>query len=131
MVAELGAAKRLVWFVPDFMQILLSGMHSGQSAGILDQLLPDINAGRLVILSECTPSGMVRALAVAARAAQRAGHRAAARRNRETERLLREVGARIAQKFSIGIAPDAPATALQLARNYLSGMQLPARRSTC
>ena len=126
MVAELGAAKRLVWFVPDFMQILLSGMHSGQSAGILDQLLPDINAGRLVILSECTPSGMVRALQL--RPALRNALdtvRLRAASNEETGELLREVGARIAQKFSIGIAPDAPATALQLARNYLSGMQLP------
>ena len=36
----------------------MSGAHRGQTATILDQILPALIAGRLVLMSECTPSGL-------------------------------------------------------------------------
>ena len=126
MVAELAAGKKLVWFVPDFLQILLSGSHRGQAAGIFDQVLPDITAGRLVLLSKCTPGGLTRALQM--RPAMRSALdtvRLRALTSDETAELAREFSDRIAAQFPVEFAPDVGLAALQLARHYLGAMQLP------
>ena len=41
-VEELAASKKLIWYIPDILQIALSGTHQGQAASILDQILPAI-----------------------------------------------------------------------------------------
>ena len=126
LMAELAAGKKIVWFVPDFMQILLSGSHRGQSAGILDQVLPDIAAGRLVMLSRCTPGGLTRALQM--RPALRNAMdtiRLRAITADETSALAREFTHRVARQFPVNFAADVDQVALQLARHYLASMQLP------
>ncbi len=42
----------------------MSGTHSGQSASILDQIIPAISAGRLVVWAEASPKGMARLLRI-------------------------------------------------------------------
>src|SRR5579859_7967854 len=37
---ELSVNKRVIWFVPSLVQLATSGAHRGQSATILDQILP-------------------------------------------------------------------------------------------
>jgi len=56
MAGELSAAKRALWYVPDVLQIAVSGTHHGQSASNLDQVLPAVSAARLIIVSEATPT---------------------------------------------------------------------------
>ena len=126
MVAELAAGKKVVWFAPDFLQILLSGSHRGQAAGILDQVLPDVVAGRLVMISKCTPGGFTRALQ--ARPAVRNAFdtvRLRAITPEETSGMVREFAGRVARKFPVEFSEDMDQVALQLARHYLGTMQLP------
>jgi ATP-dependent Clp protease ATP-binding subunit ClpC len=60
VVEELAKGRRTIWYIPDIVQLALSGTHSGQSATMLDQILPAITAGRLVVWAEATPKGVAR-----------------------------------------------------------------------
>ena len=54
--------KKVIWYIPDILQIALCGTHQGQAASILDQILPAITAGRLVIWTEASPASTARLL---------------------------------------------------------------------
>lgn len=56
------STSRILWYVPDLLQLALSGTHLGQSASILDQILPAVSDGRLLILAEATPASTARLL---------------------------------------------------------------------
>jgi ATP-dependent Clp protease ATP-binding subunit ClpC len=60
VVEELGKGRKLIWYIPDIVQLALSGTHSGQSATMLDQIIPAVAAGRLVVWAEATPKGTAR-----------------------------------------------------------------------
>jgi ATP-dependent Clp protease ATP-binding subunit ClpC len=60
VIEELSKGRRLIWYIPDIVQLALSGTHSGQSATMLDQIIPAITAGRLVVWAEATPKGTAR-----------------------------------------------------------------------
>ncbi len=60
VVEELGKGRELIWYIPDIVQLALSGTHSGQSATMLDQIIPAIASGRLVVWAEATPKGTAR-----------------------------------------------------------------------
>jgi len=60
VVEELGKGRKLIWYIPDIVQLALSGTHSGQSATMLDQIIPAIAAGRLIVWAEATPKGTAR-----------------------------------------------------------------------
>ncbi len=60
VVDELAKGHRMIWYIPDIVQLALSGTHSGQSATMLDQIMPAISAGRLVVWAEATPKGIAR-----------------------------------------------------------------------
>lgn len=64
VVDELAKARRTIWYIPDIVQLAMSGTHSGQSATILDQIIPAIAAGRLVVWAEASPKGMTRLLRI-------------------------------------------------------------------
>ena len=61
-IEELAVTKKVIWYIPDILQIALSGTHQGQAASILDQILPAITAGRLVVWTEATPASTARLL---------------------------------------------------------------------
>ncbi len=61
---EITVAKRLIWYVPDLLQLARSGTHQGQSASMLEQLLPAIQSGRVVIWTEANPSAAARLLQI-------------------------------------------------------------------
>ena len=44
-VEELAAAKKLIWYIPDILQMARSGTHQGQAASVLDQILPAVVSG--------------------------------------------------------------------------------------
>jgi ATP-dependent Clp protease ATP-binding subunit ClpC len=126
LVTELAARKRVVWYVPDFLQILTSGTHQGQSAGIFDQVMPDLSAGRLVMISECTPGGLTRAQQ----------QRPALRNVFDIVRLrtvdaaaaavvVEEFLRRVARLTGLEIGPGIAASVTQLARHYLGSLQTP------
>ena len=61
-IDELAASKKLIWYIPDILQVALSGTHQGQAASILDQILPAVSSGRLIVWTEASPTGSARLL---------------------------------------------------------------------
>jgi ATP-dependent Clp protease ATP-binding subunit ClpC len=60
VIDELAKGYRMISYIPDIVQLALSGTHSGQSATMLDKIMPAIGAGRLVVWAEATPKGIAR-----------------------------------------------------------------------
>ena len=126
VIEELDARKRIAWFVRDLGQIAESGTHKGQSATILDQILPAIAAGRLAIIGETTPAGVsrlfqlrpsLRSLMEVCRLQPMSEADAADLAGGVANRLERELGLRL--------NPKTIAAALELAQQYLGVGQLP------
>ena len=125
LAAELAAEKRVLWHAPDFLQLVTSGTHKGQSASILDQVLPAIAAGRVVLLSEITPAALTKVLQL--RPALRTALELVRLRplaDRETNLLAGAVAARIAES-GLEVDPDVLETATHLARHYLGAGHMP------
>jgi ATP-dependent Clp protease ATP-binding subunit ClpC len=126
IVDELSIGRRVVWFVPSLLQLATSGAHRGQTATILDQVLPALIAGRLVLLSECTPSGLTVLQ-------QRWPILRTCMEVLRLPPITRQAIAPIAQEFAarvgrqLGVTIEAPVVplAVQLAAQYLSALQLP------
>jgi ATP-dependent Clp protease ATP-binding subunit ClpC len=59
---EITVGKRLIWYVPDLLQLARSGTHQGQSASMLEQILPAIQSARVVIWTEASPTAAARLL---------------------------------------------------------------------
>jgi ATP-dependent Clp protease ATP-binding subunit ClpC len=64
VVDELAKGHRQIWYIPDIIQLAMSGRHHGQSATMLDQIIPAISAGRLQIWCEATPKGTARIMQI-------------------------------------------------------------------
>jgi ATP-dependent Clp protease ATP-binding subunit ClpC len=126
MTTELAADKRVLWHAPDFLQLAMSGSHKGQSATILDQVLPSIAAGRIVLLSETTPAALTRVLQ------QRPALRSALELIRlrplsddEIGDLSRRFASRLGEFLNIRIEPAVLETSTYVARHYLGTSQAP------
>jgi ATP-dependent Clp protease ATP-binding subunit ClpC len=124
--AEVALEKRVLWHAPDFLQLATSGTHRGQSATMLDQLLPDIAAGRIVLVSEITPAALTTLLQ------QRPAVRTAVELLRlrpssdaETDRLAEAVAKRLAAFHGVEFAPDVLEIASHLVRYYAGATQMP------
>jgi ATP-dependent Clp protease ATP-binding subunit ClpC len=126
IVESLHSRRKLVWNVSDLGQMANSGTHKGQAASILDQILPAIVAGNLIIIGEVSQK-------VATRLFQsRPSLRSVIEvlplepmDESETLTLAGEVGQRIATHFKIEVSDQAIVTTLELAQHYLGGGQLP------
>jgi len=60
VIEELTGAEKMIWYVPDILQLALSGRHQGQSASMLDQIMPAIVSGRLIVWCEASAKGTER-----------------------------------------------------------------------
>ena len=126
MVEEITVKKKLIWYVPDLLQLARSGTHQGQSASILDQILPAIAAGRLVIWTEASPTAAARLLQM--RPALRnilEVIRLEPQSEANTSTLARAVVGRLSDELQMKIDPDCAAVALGSARQYLSAASFP------
>jgi ATP-dependent Clp protease ATP-binding subunit ClpC len=126
LIDEVTVKKRLIWYVPDLLQLARSGTHQGQSASILDQILPAITAGRLVIWTEASPTATARLLQT--RPALRnilEVIRLEPQSEANTSLLARAVVSRLADDLRMAIDPDCAAVALASARQYLSAASFP------
>jgi ATP-dependent Clp protease ATP-binding subunit ClpC len=126
LVDEVTVKKKLIWYVPDLLQLARSGTHQGQSASILDQILPAVIAGRLVVWTEASPTGTARLLQM--RPALRnilEVIRLEPQSEANTSLLARAVVSRLAHDLHMAIDPDCAAVALASARQYLSASSFP------
>src|SRR5207245_4213102 len=106
VVDELTVGKKVIWYIPDLLQLARSGTHQGQSASILDQILPAIAAGRLVIWTEATRTSVARLMQI--RPALRGIFDVVEiepRSEEATLTLAREVARRLSDETEFTIAP--------------------------
>ncbi len=125
-VEEVTVGKKLVWYVPDLLHLARSGTHQGQAASMLDQMLPAITSGRMVVWTEATPAaaarlvqtrpGLRRLLEMVALEPMEAA---------ETGRLAEAVTQRLARRAALTVAPGTVQTALDSAQQYLSAQSFP------
>jgi ATP-dependent Clp protease ATP-binding subunit ClpC len=126
VIDEITTAKKLIWYVPDLLQLARSGTHQGQSASILDQILPAVASGRLVVWTEASPTGTARLLQT--RPALRnilEVVRLEPQSEADTSTLARAVVGRLSEELGVTIAPECAAVALASARQYLSASSFP------
>ena len=125
-LAELDVGKKIIWYVPDLLALAMSGTHQSQSASILDQILPAVAAGRVQIWTEATPAATARLQQL----------RPALRRLLEIVRmeemeeedaleLAETLSGRLAKGLGASVDQSFAKTAVDVAQNYLSSMQLP------
>jgi ATP-dependent Clp protease ATP-binding subunit ClpC len=125
-VEELAASKKLIWYIPDMLQLARSGTHQGQAASILDQILPAVSAGRLIVWTEATPTGTARL--VQSRPMLRGVLevvRMEPQSQEETSALAKAFVERLANEVDLEISADCVPVALSSARQYLSASNFP------
>jgi ATP-dependent Clp protease ATP-binding subunit ClpC len=126
MIADLSPDKHVLWHAPSFLELAMSGTHQGQSASILDQILPAISSGRVVLVSEITPAALTRVLET--RPAVRTAVELVRLRtlnDNETVSLIEQV-ANLLSRHAIGsIDDDVVDAATHLARHYMGSSQMP------
>ncbi len=125
-VEELSAGKKLIWYIPDILQIALSGTHQGQAASILEQILPALSSGRLIVWTEASAAGAARLLRM--RPQLRSLFeviRLEPLPKEETLALAQTVALRLSREAGLKIDAACAGTALAAARQYLSGTSLP------
>ncbi len=125
-VEELAAGKKLIWYIPDMLQVASSGTHRGQSASILDQILPSISAGRLIVWSEATSGEATRLLQ--ARPNLRGLLeliRIEPHSEQEATALATSFCQRLPSQRRLTVDANAIPVALHLARQYVSDEKLP------
>jgi len=125
-VEELAAAKKLIWYIPDMLQLARSGTHQGQAASILDQILPAVTAGRLIVWTEASPTSTARLLQ--ARPTLRGLMevvRLEPQSQEEAAALAQGLLERLASEAGLEFDADCATVALASARQYLSASSLP------
>jgi ATP-dependent Clp protease ATP-binding subunit ClpC len=126
VIDQLTVTKKLIWYIPDLLQLARSGTHQGQSASILDQILPAIVSGRLVVWTEATPTSVTRLLQV--RPALRSIFDVVELESRDeagTLALARDVVQRLAEKTGRAIDSQCADVAVASARQYLGAAGFP------
>ena len=125
-VEELNVAKKLIWYIPDILQVAMSGTHQGQAASVLDQILPAIAAGRLIVWTEASPAVTARLLRL--RPTLRNTFEIARMEPLEPDETLvlaQDLVHGLGEAAGVKIDPACVEAALDLAKQYLSGSSLP------
>jgi ATP-dependent Clp protease ATP-binding subunit ClpC len=126
VIDELARTHKAIWYIPDIVQVAMSGRHQGQSATMLDQIVPAIAAGRLVVFGETTPKGLARLLQI--RPSLRGLFETVTidpLPASETLVLAENVLAAMAKGMNLRFLPESAKVALDTAGQFLSGSGLP------
>jgi ATP-dependent Clp protease ATP-binding subunit ClpC len=125
-IEELSASKKLIWYIPDILQIALSGTHQGQAASILEQILPAVSSGRLIVWTEASPAGAARLLRLRPQLRNMFELiRFEPLSKEDTLALSHSMTGRLSAEAHLEIDPACAETALTSARQYLSSTSFP------
>ncbi|MGD9349572.1 MAG: AAA family ATPase, partial [Desulfobacterales bacterium] len=58
IIRNLGRRRGIVWFVPGFHELMYTGRHRYNPAGILDMLMPYIDSGAITLVGEVRPAAL-------------------------------------------------------------------------
>jgi ATP-dependent Clp protease ATP-binding subunit ClpC len=121
MEDSLAAARRVLWYVPNFHELYYAGRHRFSPNGVLDLFLPAAEAGRICIVGEVQPTALQKLLQERPRA------RLAFKQMKlepmapaETLELVQQLAERDFASAHVSLAPGVLREALDLARHYLS-----------
>lgn len=126
VVDELSKGRQMIWYIPDIVQLALSGTHSGQSATMLDQIMPAITSGRLVVWAEATPKGTARLVRL--KPALRGAFETVVLEPLSapgTLSLAQDVIGEMADKAKVHFDPDCATVALDTSMQYLGADSMP------
>ncbi|WP_158554690.1 AAA family ATPase [Methylovirgula sp. 4M-Z18] len=126
LVDALHSRRKLVWYVNDLGQLADSGTHQGQSASILDQILPDIIAGHLIVVGEAGQKAATRLFH--ARPSLRSIMEVLSLQpmsEDETRSLAGDVGQRISKYTGVAVSEGAIQATMELVQHFLGSRQLP------
>ncbi|HJQ56762.1 MAG TPA: AAA family ATPase [Vineibacter sp.] len=126
LIDALHSRRKLVWFVRDFAHIASSGMSQGQPASILDQILPALTDGNLVIVGEASQAAATRLFQ--SRPSLRSMMEVLIldpMNDVETLALAKQVGERITSHIGVAVSEEAVEVAMELAQHYLGSGQMP------
>ena len=126
VLVAVQARRRIVWYIPDFAQLADSGTHKGQASSVLDQIMPAIVAGQLIVIGEASGKAATRLFQL--RPSLRALMEVVALEpmaDAEAAELARAVCARIHENTALEISPGVVAAAADLAQHYLGSAQSP------
>lgn len=125
-IEELSTSKKLIWYIPDILQIALSGTHQGQAASILEQILPAITQGRLIVWTETSAAGAIRLLRMRPQLRNVFEMiRFEPLSQDETLAIARSLLDHVRNDDGLSIDPACAEAALASARQYLSSTSLP------
>jgi len=126
MQDNLAAARRVLWYVPNFHELYYAGRHRFSPNGVLDLFLPAIEAGRICVVGEVQPAALQKLLQ------ERPRVRLAFKQMKlepmtpaETLELVEELAGREFTPAHVAVAPGVLREALDLARHYLSSQAQP------
>jgi ATP-dependent Clp protease ATP-binding subunit ClpC len=123
---NLHAGRKVVWYIPQFHELYYSGRHRFSPQGLLDMLLPAVEAGRLCIIGEATPAALQKLLQERPRL--RVGFKELQVDPLSAEDSVKLANGLIADELvPAHVSVDAAVVreALDLARAYLAGRALP------
>ncbi|MGH9802698.1 MAG: AAA family ATPase, partial [Blastocatellia bacterium] len=62
LLRQLSRQPKILWFVPNFQDLLWAGQHKYQQAGVLDQIFSRVETGEIVLMGETQPAAYERLL---------------------------------------------------------------------
>ena len=126
MLDELVLGRKIIWYIPDILQLAQSGTHSGQSATMLDQILPAVAGGQVLIWSEASPKATTRLLQLQP-ALRRCLEvvRIEPMAVEDTTELAKQLADNLASNRSFKAEANLSRTAVDAARHYLGATSLP------
>ena len=126
MQDNLAAARRVLWYVPEFHELYYAGRHRFSPNGALDLFLPAIEAGRICVVGEMQPAALQKLLQ------ERPRVRLAFKQMKleplepgETLDLVQQLAERDFAPARVSVAPGVLREALELARHYLNTQAQP------
>jgi ATP-dependent Clp protease ATP-binding subunit ClpC len=126
MQENLAAARRVLWYVPNFQELYYAGRHRFSPNGALDLFLPAVEAGRICVVGEVQPAALQKLMQ------ERPRVRLAFKQMKleplaptETLELIEQLAERDFAPARVSVAPGVLREALDLARHYLSSQAQP------
>jgi ATP-dependent Clp protease ATP-binding subunit ClpC len=126
LAAAVQARRKILWYVPDLAQFAIGGRHRHQPHSMLDQLLPDIAAGTIVLIGET--SQRAAAALLQSRPSLRALMEVVALPALDepaTASLMGEVGRQLTAQLGLAVPDGTVAATMNLAQQYLGTGHLP------
>jgi ATP-dependent Clp protease ATP-binding subunit ClpC len=126
LLEQLDVGRRVLWYVPNLHELAYAGRHRYSPVGVLDLVMPAVEAGRLCVVGELEPASLEKALQQRPR--MRVAFKSLVLESLAPAAALEVAGALVEREFApagLAVEPAVLQEALELARHYLATRALP------